>query len=124
MVDLEMTDKFTEGDITEGLSHEEFRCKCKLKSCGFTLISPRLINSYAIVRGMVGPLLILSGFRCQVHNHIVGGHINSYHKKGMAIDLAPTQVSLKELYKICLKFFDDVVLYEDEGFVHCEMEDR
>lgn len=42
------------------------------------------------VRAAYGsPLIVLSGFRSQAYNRAIGGAIYSYHKLGMALDLAP-----------------------------------
>jgi uncharacterized protein YcbK (DUF882 family) len=65
-----------------------------------------------------GPIIVNSGFRCNSHNINIGGAKNSWHTKGLASDCVPTKVSLKELKDIADKYFDEVIVYEDKGFVH------
>jgi uncharacterized protein YcbK (DUF882 family) len=48
-------------------------------------------------------LKISSAFRCITHNESVGGSPNSYHPKGMAIDVhKPKELNLFELYEVAL----------------------
>ena len=122
-MELDLIEKNEDVVLAYGLSHSEFRCKCKRKECTFTLVNHRLVNAYEIVRTTWGtPLIISSGFRCQMHNKKVGGTKASRHSRGSAIDISPVDRDLKELYDLAVKFFDVVIPYWEEGFLHCHME--
>lgn len=112
-------------NLTFGLKHSEFLCKCKHETCTYTLVNPKLLVKYKELRTLWGKLLIVnSGFRCQRHNEVIGGAKDSYHKKGSAVDLRPaSREDLILLYNMAQKLFDKVILYADEGFIHCHMED-
>ena len=65
---------------------EEFACKC---GCGGSTVDPDLAGKLDAIREICGfPLIISSGFRCLAHNTDVGGHPNSAHMRGLAVDLA------------------------------------
>ena len=123
-LDVEIFDKSHKAKLTDWLTHSEFRCRCDNKDCTFTIVSPRLLNAFRTVRKHWGtPLRVTSGFRCQRHNAEVGGHPDSYHKKGCAIDIVPHKGNIEDLYKLAVKFFDIVIHYKDKGFLHCHMEE-
>lgn len=123
-MELEIYSKKENFKISPFLHHSEFRCKCEYEDCTFTLLNPRLANAFFIVRKMWNSSLgVSSGFRCQRHNKDSGGVMDSWHKKGCAIDIYPHKGKLLELYELASKFFDLVILYEDKGFIHCQMED-
>jgi hypothetical protein len=111
-------------ELTTGLMHSEFLCKCSYKDCTYTLVNDRLLRSYkALRKKWNAPLFITSGFRCQRHNAASKGHKDSWHKKGSAIDLVPVNKGdLRLLYELATVFFDYVVLNEEHGFIHCENE--
>ncbi len=78
------------GDLTKNFSREEFACKGS-DCCGHSApIADRLAVGMQKLRNIVkSPLIILSGFRCVIHNHDVGGATKSYHPLGMAADIRP-----------------------------------
>jgi zinc D-Ala-D-Ala carboxypeptidase len=52
------------------------------------LVRPRLAESLERLRATVGkPIPIVSGYRCPVHNHAVGGAPDSQHMYGSAADI-------------------------------------
>lgn len=123
-MEVDVYSKFEKRNLTLGLSHEEFRCKCNYDDCTFTLVNYRLLTAYKNLRKHWGaPLIINSGFRCQAHNLNVGGVRDSWHKKGSAIDIRPTSGRIEDLYFLADKFFDLVIHYQKEGFIHCQMEE-
>lgn len=108
-------------DFSPYLSHKEFKCRCSYKDCKYTLISPKLVSSYAATRGEFNSQIIInSGFRCQKHNDDVGGHSNSRHLIGHAIDLHVKIEKLDQLERIAKKYFDTVLRYDT--FIHCHNE--
>ena len=75
--------------MTRGVSHfqrSEFRCPC----CGRGAVSLALVLALEDVRSIFGgPVVITSGWRCAAHNARVGGHPQSRHLVGCAVDVAP-----------------------------------
>lgn len=53
------------------------------------------------------PIIVNSGYRCELVNKLVGGVKNSNHTKGLAFDIRPQYSDLYEvLYQYCKDFFD------------------
>lgn len=73
--------------LSEHFYSTEFDCRCKYKDCVITLIDDDLVEADELLRAIIGPLIITSGFRCMRHNHDVGGEQLSFHIRGMANDL-------------------------------------
>lgn len=111
-------------DIGYRLSHKEFKCQCVYADCTYTLLHPRLVRAWEMVRAKFGaPLKINSGFRCQRHNRDVGGVDDSRHKKGQAVDISFD--NLKDMERSFLKtlldeHFDTVLTYNN--FYHCHID--
>ena len=123
--EVEVIRRDFEGKITDWLTHDEFRCKCAYRDCTYTLVNYRVLTAFKNVRKHWGhPILVTSGFRCQKHNADSSGVKDSWHKKGSAIDLRPTSGRLEDLYFMANKFFDLVIYYERDNFIHCQMEDK
>lgn len=122
---LEVVDKWFSGKLSNHLDHKaEFRCRCKYEDCTFTLVNPRLLSVFEEFRSNWGSAIgVTSGFRCQRHNSDVGGALNSWHKKGCALDLFPHEGELMDFYKSAMEYFSYVLLYEDKGFIHVQVED-
>ena len=71
--------------ISRFFTDDEIACKC---GCGFKTIDPEVLAIADAAREFVGqPITPSSGCRCPEHNKKVGGAPNSYHVRGMAIDL-------------------------------------
>lgn len=65
------------------------------------------------------PLLVLSGFRCNKHNQLIGGVENSLHTKMKAADCTTyNKKDLSEIERIGKKYFKEVIVYADKNFVH------
>jgi len=64
----------------------EFACKC---GCGDDTMNPELLTILSTIRTACNfPFIITSAKRCVTHNKAVGGHPNSAHMKGEAVDIA------------------------------------
>lgn len=69
------------------------------------------------------PMIVTSGYRCQRLNELVGGAINSQHRKGMAVDFyfaGFTATEMSEAFlEIAEKFdFDQLIYYKKRHFIH------
>lgn len=109
------------GWLSEHFSENEMRCR----HCSACEVDMRLITALEELRALVGPLHILSGYRCPEHNKRVGGAPKSEHVLGRAADVVATKVGLRELYEAALKVpafkSSGIGIYPDEGFVHVDV---
>ncbi len=72
------------GYMSKNFTEKEHSCKC---GCG-EVSRMRLIKKLQRVRdGIDIPLILNSSVRCDEHNDRVGGTSNSYHLKGLAVDI-------------------------------------
>lgn len=70
-------------------------CRC---GCGYDVIQPDLVARLNRARELAGvPFAITSACRCPKHNRAVGGHPNSGHVKGAAVDIRCDSVPTKLL---------------------------
>ena len=105
--------------LSPHLHQEEIDCHCAYKDCKVQLISPKLVTAFQNTRDEYdNPIRVLSGYRCQRHNADVGGLAASKHKLGHAIDITG---DLDILEPIALKYFDVVIRYDDDNFLHCHL---
>ena len=64
-------------------------------------------------RGMLGPLAVNSGYRCEALNRKIGGVPTSAHQDGRAADVKPISMSLEKAFEILKSsdlLFDQVIL--------------
>lgn len=67
----------------------EFDCKCGKPDCDAKPMDLKLIMALDGLRLELGErLVITSARRCKEHNEKIGGVANSFHLRGMAVDLA------------------------------------
>jgi len=66
-----------------------------------------LAQNLQVIRDVVGPLTILSGYRSPEHNKKVGGANESFHVKGMAADLRSSKYTPKQLRDIIKQLMDE-----------------
>jgi uncharacterized protein YcbK (DUF882 family) len=104
--------------ISKHFSKIEMQCKCKNcgNSCPMDTVFMTLLDK--VREECDAPLNVSSGFRCDRHNKDIGGVENSWHTKGKAADIWTTAIPLKQVFDIAKKYFEEVILYEDKGFVH------
>lgn len=75
------------GDLTKNFSWSEFECKCGL--CGEYSMDIQFVNRLQRMREAYGRgITISSGFRCKLHNELIGGVSTSSHLKGVAADIS------------------------------------
>jgi hypothetical protein len=72
-------------------SFDEFACGCggHLPGCRGIVVQPELLHrlDYYRSEGVRGPVVIVSGYRCPMHNKRVGGAPLSQHLYGAAADV-------------------------------------
>jgi uncharacterized protein YcbK (DUF882 family) len=117
------------GDLTKNFSRREFACKC---GCGFDDIDPRVVIMAQVIRDALGePVRVNSGCRCAKRNVAVGGVLNSYHAKGLAVDLSCVAGSeklckaIKALFQAGnMESLEYCHRYINEDFVHIDVGHR
>jgi len=109
--------------ITANLSAKEVACRCGYDFCRSTVFSLKVAAAFQNARNEIGlPIRVGSGFRCSAHNKDVGGVALSKHVAGMAIDLEkPKNVTLFQFAVVLRKYFNNVIVYKDKNFCHCEV---
>lgn len=109
---------------------DEFRCRGR-NCCNRSLqISARLIAILDTVRGEFGDILFVSsGYRCPIHNKLVGGSPNSQHMRGTAADIRPGANAMKRFGDLVRIVRDinppgfGVYANGDGSFVHLDVRD-
>lgn len=104
--------------ISEHFKLKEFQCR----HCQLVKVDPKLVFLLEELRQRVGkPLIINSGYRCEVHNRNVGGAKGSQHVKGTAADIRlPPGVTADELAELAEEVgFDGIGKYS--SFVHVDV---
>lgn len=101
----------------EFFTAKEFACRC----CGKVYMDTDLLDKIDRLRGLMGhPLVINSGWRCDDHNRAVGGAANSFHKRGMAVDVSTRHVDRGRLiYHAHQVGFTGFGFYDD--FIHLDI---
>ena len=126
---------FASQHLSEHFRAGEFRCAGYIKSApcachGAVNVSPDLVQALELVRSQVfgGPVVILSGFRCDPYNTHVGGHPRSYHRFGMAADLLYLDENIDEVaaeigktFKALLFDRGQVIYYPRRKFIHVDV---
>lgn len=111
--------------LSPNFAQHEADCKCEYRDCTFTTIHSSVLEALEKLRQLCDnkPLYITSFFRCQRHNTDVGGVPNSYHKRGLAVDVAvPSHLTEEDFYSKCSEAgFTFCLLYPEEDFVHCQI---
>ena len=96
---------------------KEFECPC----CHLVMLHPSLLKLAIRLRNQIKePLIINSGYRCQVENKKVGGVPHSYHRIGMAIDVYSRNVKISDLASYAMAIgFNGVGIYGT--FIHLDI---
>ena len=127
LLDIMMLPKNISYDLTEHLSHKEFKCRCERETCHYTLVNRELTDSFETLRQLIDrPLTVNSGYRCAFHNadKKVGGRPTSNHTRGSAIDISLKGFNEKERATIIYHandLFDYVKVYQAAQFIHCQI---
>jgi uncharacterized protein YcbK (DUF882 family) len=121
--------KATARKLTENFRENEFACK----HCGEIPdegISIRLVTGLQSLRDeLEHPITIISGFRCSIHNHNVGGSSTSKHLDGIAADIVTGgKFPILDVFKKATVYFPRVGLYKSTynpktGSLHVDVYD-
>lgn len=91
--------KFEDVKLSDNFISTDFDCKCREKTCDFTLIDSDLIYALdQLVDRFVPQIQILSGYRCSHHNAAVQGKLGSFHLLGKGSDIKSQFASPEEIY--------------------------
>lgn len=119
--------KNAKSKITDGLDNTEYRCHCVNPACHCTMIDKELVEAYHKFRFLIGkPLIINSGFRCSLHNFMIGGRTMSRHLSGEAIDISNKNLpDPLETTKIARQAgFKYIKFYVEKDFWHFDTGER
>jgi len=110
------------GDISKYFSRSEFACKC---GCGFAAVDVSVHEALRYLRiTFKKPVFINSGCRCVEYNKKVGGVENSYHTKGMAVDIRIDGVKQIEVaIALSCMYPDRYGIIQYKNFVHFDVRD-
>lgn len=101
--------------VSENFSKNELKCK----HCGELKIDKNLISKLELVRTILNePIIVNSGYRCNIHNKNVGGVVNSLHTKGQAVDVRAG--NMEELKRISEKIFVNGGIGYYKNFIHLD----
>lgn len=116
-----MIKEFKKGEnskVSEHFSTKEFDCHCKYPECKITYIDTDHVANLEKLRVIFNsPIIIVSGFRCVMHNRDVKGKKGSAHLGGKATDIkipghSPDSVAMK------CEWFDGLGRYDT--FTHID----
>ena len=97
----------------------EFACN----HCGQGSADPKLVKALENFRFFIGglPIIITSGYRCEVHNSAVAGARRSQHLLGRAADIKVKGISAAELAGAAKRFGDFKFIKEYSTWIHVDM---
>lgn len=113
-------------DSIKYFKRDEFRCKCGGKYCDGFPAEPaeKLITLADRVREhFEAPMIVSSGVRCVTHNATVGGHENSRHMRGLAMDFTVKEKTADEVLEYVWKQPEVRYAYKiDTNYVHMDVD--
>ena len=88
--------------LSKNFDSSEFKCRC----CGDVKINPALITLLQSIREKIGSsITIVSGYRCEQHNHHVGGAKHSQHVLGNAADIKVAGMDAHKVHEYIASHF-------------------
>lgn len=102
--------------LSDNFKLYEFECPC----CKVVKIDSKLLQAVQILRWLIGrPIIFNSAYRCIKHNRKVGGHQNSAHLYGQAVDISVGQEGAFLFERVAKKCgFTRVLHYPTRNFYH------
>ncbi len=103
-------------------TQKELACR----HCGVSGVKPELVEVLDALREKAGPLQVNSGYRCPKHPVEAKKLAPGFHSKGLAADLHPVRISLREFYKIVLADARVMGIGVDRagGYIHVDIGER
>ena len=86
--------------LTKNFYKTEFNCKCGCEMPDHILENIKEL-AYHLQRlrdKLDSPIKINSGYRCEIHNSVIGGSKNSQHTKGLASDIVVKDYTPEQVY--------------------------
>jgi len=103
--------------LAKNFSADEFACKnCLKEGVYYNKIKIGFVEELQKIRDKLRqPLLVTSGTRCPHHNIKEGGHKNSAHLEGLAVDIFSKKVSITQIYRAAeeINFFTGMGTYPE-----------
>jgi uncharacterized protein YcbK (DUF882 family) len=107
--------------LTENFMLKEFECPC----CHRVMVHPKLVKILQLTREHLGrPIVIDSGYRCNMHNNYIGGTEFSKHLIGEAVDVKATSDKYaREFIDMLMEYQEDVRYkwHEHQAYIHVEL---
>ncbi len=105
--------------LSENFNLKEFECPC----CHTVSLHPLLLLRLQNLRGEWGrPIIINSGYRCEIHNRAVGGVMRSHHRIGQAADVRVTAKEQERFCELAARHgFGKIISYPTRNFIHLQL---
>jgi len=105
--------------VAEHFKLKEFECPC----CHTVMLSRELLKRLSLFRTLVNrPVIINSGYRCPSENTRINGDRNSYHMRGMAVDIYVADFYLETLFTLAKEaLFTGIGFYSKKNFLHLDV---
>ena len=103
------------------VNRSDVACRC---GCGFDALDYELKYIVEDLESKFGYLTYHSGCRCPEHNKKEGGHPNSYHTKGKALDFSIVGCELQAIYGYLSYVYDgkyEIIIYKT--FIHIALQE-
>ena len=105
-------------NLSMHFNESEFICPC----CGKYLIDNSLIYLLEAIREHFNkPVIINSGYRCELHNKNIGGAIDSKHLYGQAADIVVLGINAIDVYKYVDQINKKGGLGKYDGYTHVDV---
>ena len=82
----------------------EFKCPC----CNQSLMMELVVMRLQLIRDVHGPIIITSGYRCEAYNGRLGGHPNSDHMFGKAVDFVAPKSRPENMLESMRRHFNGI----------------
>ena len=106
----------------KNFTEDELACNC---GCGQNECKDQMVSLLQKLRDDVGfPIRLSSAYRCESWNKEVGGHPNSAHKEGLAVDVLCRGEKALQIVESAIKLgFTGVGISQKHGqrFVHLDV---
>lgn len=109
-----MTSVWTRAEI--GMITPNMACRC----CGALFLRPVLMQRFRNLQNDLGVgLIVTNAYRCTTHNAAVGGHPQSRHIEGLAIDVVDMDIA--DFESIARRHFGGVLRYRRKNIWHLQV---